>query len=435
MIRRAPQAVLIGLLALAAAARAGAEDGGGPDVAPPREFPKAVREAPRQEEAPLAARWMIRPLRRGMFIRLPVVDTDPNRGVTYGVMPIWVLQGKDDDRIRHIHAPSLTFNRYFRLNSTYRYYYYPAEDAALVARASRSKYEREVLLQYEDRSALGSDKDVFLRVQNDTDAGQRFFGFGPDSPRSGEANYKADSWQYRWGLGTPLAEGSPLHARLSQHYQADRILDGPVPNLTQFRVLYPRQFADGRQQANETRLTLDYDTRDHGATTTRGQLVAVYAEASLRGFMSSYDYERYGLDARCFRPHGKGRVFAAQAKYDQVLGPTPPFWLLSPLGGKYSLRAYGDGRYVDRGAASLNVEERFTVAETRTAGVTTEFQLAPFAGVGAVFDNPRIASTRFLRPVIGGAVRAVARPQVVGSMDFGVGREGLAIFMDINYSF
>ena len=33
------------------------------------------------------------------------------------------------------------------------------------------------------------------------------------------------------------------------------------------------------------------------------------------------------------------------------------------------------------------------------------------------------------------ALRAVAKPQVVGSIDFGIGREGLAAFMDINYSF
>jgi hypothetical protein len=37
--------------------------------------------------------------------------------------------------------------------------------------------------------------------------------------------------------------------------------------------------------------------------------------------------------------------------------------------------------------------------------------------------------------VFGTSLRAVAKPQVVGSLDFGVGREGLAVFMDINYSF
>jgi len=65
----------------------------------------------------------------------------------------------------------------------------------------------------------------------------------------------------------------------------------------------------------------------------------------------------------------------------------------------------------------------------------TEFELAPFAGAGTVFDRAADAEARHVRPVFGGAVRAVARPQVVGSVDVGVGREGVAVFMDINYSF
>ena len=85
--------------------------------------------------------------------------------------------------------------------------------------------------------------------------------------------------------------------------------------------------------------------------------------------------------------------------------------------------------------ATVNVEQRFKVFESKMGGVTTEFQLAPFVGAGTVFDNPGRAAARYVRPVVGGAVRAVAKPQVVGSIDVGVGREGVAVFMDINYSF
>ncbi|OGR70454.1 MAG: hypothetical protein A2X40_09190 [Elusimicrobia bacterium GWC2_65_9] len=105
------------------------------------------------------------------------------------------------------------------------------------------------------------------------------------------------------------------------------------------------------------------------------------------------------------------------------------------LGGKYNLRAYGEGRYIDRGVATVNMEQRFNLFESRMAGVTTQFQLAPFVGAGTAFDNPGRAAAKYVRPVVGAAMRAVAKPQVVGSVDFGVGREGLAVFMDINYSF
>lgn len=433
MFRRALSAILLAALGAAASA----QDSKNLESIPSRAFPEEVRRAPAEDETPWIVRWMIRPLRRGMFIRLPIIDTDPNRGITAGVMPIWVIQGGNDDRIKHIHAPSLTYNDNFSVIPTYRYYYYPQEDASLTARGSWSRYEREVLGQYEDGSILGTDFDIFARLQYNMDAGQRFYGFGPDTPKSGEANYKEEYFQYKLGAGMPFFHKSAWRLRVTEHLQSDRILDGPLPNLPLFSATYPRQLARGRQQTNENRLTLVYDTRDHAVTTARGGFLEVYGERAVHGLASAYDYGRYGFDAREYKPwpSGDDKVLAVQARYEQLLGPTPPFWIMPKLGGKYNLRAYGEGRYIDRGVATVNVEQRFKVLEHRMAGVTTEFQLAPFVGAGAVFDVPGRAAARYVRPVVGGAVRAVAKPQVVGSIDCGVGREGVAVFMDINYSF
>lgn len=421
-----------------AATPAPAVDTDHPEMVPGREFPESVQQAPKKDDTPLILRWMIKPLKRGMWIRLPIMDTDPNRGVTVGVMPIWVLQGAKDDRIEQIHAPSVTINKNFKVVPTYRYYYYPQEDAALIARASVGKYENEVLGQYEDGSFLGTDYDVFGRVQNNVDAGQRFFGFGPASPKSGEANYKEMFFQARGGVGHPLREGSKWRARASSHFQASKIANGPIPNLATFGDMYPAQASDGRQQTTEWRVNLDYDSRDHGVTTNEGAYLQLYEESSVRGLASMYDYNRWGADGRVFMPWsaGSGKVLAVQAKFEQLTGAnSPPFWLQPRLGGKYSLRSYGDGRYIDRGLAVVNVEQRFTVFDAKMAGVTTEFQVAPFVGAGTVFDEPGMAQSKYIRPVIGTGVRAVAKPQVVGSIDFGVGQEGLAVFMDINYSF
>jgi len=56
------------------------------------------------------------------------------------------------------------------------------------------------------------------------------------------------------------------------------------------------------------------------------------------------------------------------------------------------------------------------------------------AGVGTVFDSPEDSQSKYLHPVVGTAFRAIAPPQVVGSIDLGFGQEGAAIFMDVNYS-
>ncbi|HEX4047666.1 MAG TPA: BamA/TamA family outer membrane protein [Elusimicrobiota bacterium] len=447
MIKRALLGVLL-LLGAAAAARALTADqdsgsgDGDQEMVPNRNTPggvrKAAQEAVNQEDqTPAALRWMLKPIKRGMFVRLPVIDTDPNRGITYGIMPILVLQGKHDDRIEQIYAPSLNYNKDFGLSPTFRYYYYPEEDAAFIGRASKARYEHEVMTEYEDHSFLGSPYDVMVRFQKNRDAGQRFYGIGPNSSQYADANYIQDYWQYNWGVGVPLSAGSPVRAHLSQRYIASRILNGPLKGLPEFDAAFPEEFSNHSQQTNETRVNLDYDTRDHAVTTGRGTYDNVFAEASVRGYLSEYDYERYGADSRWFVPvpDHPAHVIALQGRYEQVVGPTPPFWLLSSMGGKYSLRAYGDGRYVDRGTATLNVEDRIKLYEAKTAGVTTEIQVAPFVGLGEVFDNPEVASARYARPVFGSAIRAVARPQVVGSVDVGVGREGVAVFTDINYSF
>ncbi len=426
------------VLSFCLAIPASAQETGPEEMVPKRKFPESVAEAPKKDDTPLILRWMIKPLRRGMWIRLPIMDTDPNRGITVGVMPIWVLQGEKDDRIEQIHAPSLTYNKNFVVVPTYRYYWYPQNDAALVARASMGKYENELLGQYEDGSFLGSDIDVFGRVQNNIDAGQRFFGFGPDSPKSGEANYKEMFFQTRAGAGKPVRPGSKWRARLSHHFQASKISNGPIPNLRTFQTAYPGQFSGGRQQTTEWRATMGYDSRDHAVTTGKGEYLEMFFESSIRGVASMYDYNRWGADGRVFLPwkSDPSKVFAVQTRFEQLTGAnSPPFWLMPRLGGKYSLRSYGDGRYIDRGMAIVNVEQRFNVYSAAMAGVTTEFQVAPFVGAGTVFDEPGQMHSKFVRPVFGVGTRAVAKPQVVGSIDFGVGREGLAVFMDINYSF
>ena len=304
------RALLAALLILGAAGAARALMGAGPDdqeMVPDRQTPGGVRNAAqevenKEDQTPAALRWMLKPLNRGMFVRLPVIDSDPNRGLTYGIMPILVLQGKNDDRIQQIHAPSLNYNKNFGLSPTYRYYYYPEEDAAFIGRVSRSKYEHEVMTEYADHSFAGTQLDVLGRFQKNRDGGQRFYGLGPDSQKSAEANYTQDYWQYNWGVGTPLGAASPFRAHLSQRYIASRVLNGPLKGLPVFDSVFQEQYANHAQQTNETRVNLDYDTRDLAVTPGRGTYSNVFAEASVRGYLSQYDYERYGADTRWFLP-------------------------------------------------------------------------------------------------------------------------------------
>jgi len=396
------------------------------------------REMPPREEIPGFLRWMLHPLRRGMMLNIPMVDTDPNRGVEYGVMPVWVIPEENGDRIQQIHAPSLTYNQDFGVSPCYRYYLYPEEDSSLLADASVNKYEHEIFAQFDDKTFLGSHVDGSLRGQWTREASQRFYGFGPNSQRGHQTNYTEDYIQYRVTFGLPVMAGSRWRIHASDMLTGDKVGNGPLPGLPSFSSEFPRSSAaaTNRQTIHADRFILDYDSRDSIITTSQGGFLQTFAEYAAKNFGSEVDYSRYGLDGRFFRPCNEEHtiVTAAQVKFEQLVG-NAPFWLQPRMGGKESLRAYGSGRYTDRGLLVANIEQRFTVYKEKMAGISTEFEVDPFAGIGTVFLGPERMARRYARPVVGIATRAVARPQVVGSVDVGVGQEGVAVFMDINYSF
>ncbi len=444
LLRGSVSACLFAVLAAAQAlGQTPSKDTGSPRTARGHadvEIPHPPLPPPVLEEQPFPLRLIMKPLRRGIFIRLPIMDTDPNRGVTIGFMPIWVLNGKgeDEDRIVHIHAPSVTYNKILKITATYRYYYYPDDDSSLTVRAAASQVsDREVLAQYESYSLHNGDLMAGLKLHHNVDSSYRFFGIGPDTSKKAEANYTYDVIQYTGFLGVSPDTEDDWHLIFSHHMAGERIRNGAVDSQRNIKNMFPGAAPEHRHQNSAVRATINYDSRDSAMTTREGLFTEFFAESAERALGSEYAYQRYGSDIRYFfQPSKTSRwATAGRVKYEQVLGDNSHFWLLPQLGGKLSLRGFGDGRYADQGLLTSSIEERCTVGRTKAGGVTTEFEVAPFAEVGTVFARPGRMAARYLRTVAGVALRAVARPQVVGSIDFGVGREGLAVFMDINYSF
>ncbi|MBI3547696.1 MAG: BamA/TamA family outer membrane protein [Elusimicrobia bacterium] len=405
-----------------------------PESMPQPPIPPELKEPP--EEQPWFVRAIVKPIDRGMFLRLPVVDTDPNRGVTVGFMPIWVLKEKGSDRISEIHAPSITRNQIFKWTPTYRYYRYPTRDSSFETRGSIAKFEHEALAQYENFDLFQRGVTGAARIHYNLDGSNRFFGIGPATQSSGESNFYRDTFGYTATIGAPIPRTINWNLLATNHLAGERVYNGPIDALPDIGKVYPGTETGHRHQDCEFRLTARFESRDHPITTSRGALAEFYAETAQHNLGSEYTFNRYGTDLRYFHhPDPNSRhTTAVQLKAEQLVGRAP-FWLLPSLGGKYSLRAYGAGRFIDQGMMTAQLEERFTVYKVKMGGVTTEFEAAPFTGIGTVYDTPGSLQRKYMRPVYGVAARAVAKPQVVGSIDFGVGQEGLAVFMDINYSF
>lgn len=404
-------------------------------ITPPAEIPPEFTPPP--PDKPWIMRMMIHDIQDGMFIGLPIIDTDPNRGATYGVMPIWVWQGRQDKRIRHIWAPSASYNKTFRWIGTSRYYYYPTEKSSYFTRASVTPEENPDLVgEMEDLDFLGRGLAVNAKLEYDVDGSYRFFGLGPDSAKDAETNYTKKSFGYFCRLGVPVFQNSGWKVNIAHRLAGTRLAAGLIDTLPDIGARFPQHTPSHRHQDSELQLFLDYDTRDSAVTTRTGSYFKFMIENAQREFASEYVFSRYGFDWRHFYKPAESSPYgtAMRLHYEQLIGDAP-FYLLPSLGGKTIHRAYGEGRYMDKGMYTATLEERFVVFKVETAGVMTEIELAPFIGMGSVFNTPSKIHRRFVRPVVGGAVRAIARPQVVGSIDVGVGQEGPAVFMDINYSF
>lgn len=388
------------------------------------------------DQTPALVRWMFYKSNRSIQVIVPVVAADPNSGITAGVMPIWVKQKNGSDDIESIQAPSITHNQYFGTEATYRYYYFPTTYESITVLGTIGKYENEALLEYKNLHFRDTDADVDIRLHKNVDASGRFFGVGDNSAFGKQSSYQSHAWSYNVTGGYPIIPGSNWRIEANSHLLSEKVTNGPVPGMPGTTTEFPGFVPTSFQQVEETRFNIDYDSRDSPVTTTKGAFLQAYSGYSVEGIASSYNYDRYGIDGRYFYPwpNHPDNVLALQVQGQQLYG-NAPFWLLPELGGKYSLRAYGYGRYIDNGMYSVNIEQRFKVYEAKMAGVPTEIEVAPFTGIGSVFADPTDATARYSRPVFGTAIRAIARPQVVGSLDFGIGQEGLAAFMDINYAF
>ncbi|MBI4052224.1 MAG: BamA/TamA family outer membrane protein [Elusimicrobia bacterium] len=379
--------------------------------------------------------FIMAPFSRGAMVRLPLIDTDPNRGPTFGALPVWVFQNPEGTRIKSIHAPSLTYNEIFRWNTTYRYYHYPTSKSELDVRVSYAqRTNRDFMLDYKGPIA-STELDIHARFHYDRDGSKRFFGFGPHSEETQESNYTLDSFTYLVDFGFPVIPDTAWKIRLGHQLTASKISNGPVTALSDIGTMFPEFITSKRQKTVLYRLGFGYDTRDHKTTTKQGMFWDTYAEAARRPLGSDTNFHRYGTDFRWFIPQNHFWTAALRFQFQHALGGEIPFYLQSSLGGKYTFRGYGEGRFIDRGMMVAGLEERCKIWEYPIAGVMAEASLDPFYQAGLVYPTALKMQMKYIRQVIGIALRMIARPQVVGSLDFGIGDEGLSIFMDINYSY
>ena len=167
--------------------------------------------------------------------------------------------------------------------------------------------------------------------------------------------------------------------------------------------------------------------------------MAVTAYAELNQNIKNGDhpvYSRYEIEIKkLFPSESKRAILIVRADLQATIGSQVPFFEQSSLGGQNNLRGFGVDRYIDKHLIAFSIEERIHVLRTKLAGVTADFEVAPFLDTGQVFNSFKDVSFQDYRMTPGLGLRAIVRPNVVGRLDYGYSREGGAIFAGLDFPY
>lgn len=404
-----------------------------------------ARAATHKLDVPFILDLFVRRSDKGLFVTMPIIDSNPNSGFTFGVMPVWVVFGSSGTLLRWVQAPAITWNRHTDVTIQYQLFAFPTESSDLQFYASQSRrFDREIALEGGNKLLFNrGDRELKLRgrVQHCKDSSRRFFGFGPRTPAAAESNYTLDSVDYRLSADF-LTPDRPWHATLRHSLRADDVTNGSVESIPDLEARFPETFrtVSSRRVDATFGVTAGYDSRDGEATTSRGYLADVYADVSREHVLGEYSRRSYGADLRAFLPWGRAGeaeprfITAAGTRFDYLTGDVP-FWALPQMGGKHFHRGYGEGRFVDHGLFLLRAEQRCRIGLlSLPSGAKASVWADPFFVAGTVFPSPGRFQGKYLKPAGGIALRGLARPQIVGSADFAYGLEGLKVFLDVDYA-
>jgi len=375
------------------------------------------------------------------FIPVPEVATDPNGGVTYGVLPVWLFTD-DKGEITNIFAPDINANSTLGPGGNFRYLAYPSSDTNWYAVAgAQETIARDVDIDYQTGRQHKKWWSFEGRFFFEKDPTERFFGTGNHSHEGNQSNYTTKQIYGEAIFGLNFTD--ELQLSMMERPRYVRIEEGGFTSVPSIFTQFPHKKGLNGGSEVLSQWMLQYDSRDSVDIPRSGTLARAYYGIADRRFGSSISYNRFGGELRQYYTVGERITFAGHVfnEYEPVSGEIP-FWSQARLGGDESLltdqetlRGYGAGRYIDNNLFVMNVEMRTRVWDKTIFGTHGIFELAPFAEAGKVGKAMNYNPFTDLHPVGGIGFRAIAEPFVVGFVDVGWGGEGAAVFSGINYPF
>jgi len=369
-------------------------------------------------------------------VPLPVIASSPNEGITSGALAALLIHNKNDE-ISTLLAPQINHNENFGVSISLYGAFYPNQNRNMEVNLSQStRINHFYEFRIKDTSLLDNKLELNAYAYKTADGSARFFGFQSKSSRKRETNYDDDEYGYNLSTGYQISKNFQIV--IGDRFREVSILKGAVSKVPFTKDKFRAEKVPGINgfTAHAQRFSLVYSTLDNKDTPTFGGYTRITIEPSFKSLGSTEDYRHYEVEMKGFLPLDNARYITVfRFMYNQTLGDKVPFLEQSILGGENSLRGYGRNRFIDNTFLLCNLEERIRLFRWEIFNVKADWEIAPFIDMGAVmesFDKAHPSSFEF-NPGIG--FRATVRPNIVGRVDLGIGRDGPAIFVGLGYPF
>jgi outer membrane protein assembly factor BamA len=369
-------------------------------------------------------------------IPLPVIASSPNEGITSGALAAFLFHNKREE-VTTLLAPQITYNDNFGVTGSFYGAYYPTAALNLEFNLSKSeKVNHDYELRVRESSLFDNKLELngfFFKL---ADGSSRFFGFNAKSPQQMETNYANDELGYNVSAGYKI--GKNFQVTLGDRFRDVRIRRGAFSTLPDIKDKFSPADVPGINgfTTHALRVSLVYSTLNNRDTPTFGGYTRISFEPTMRDAGGAANYRHYEVEAKGFIPISNARYISVfRLMYNQTLGVDVPFLERSILGGESTLRGYGRNRFIDNSFLLCNLEERIRLFRWEVFGVTADWEVAPFVDLGAVMESlNKVNSSNFeFNPGIG--FRAIVRPNIVGRLDLGIGKDGPAVFVGLGYPF
>lgn len=369
-------------------------------------------------------------------VPLPVIASSPNEGITLGALSALLLHNKNDE-ITTMLAPQVNYNSSFGVTASLYGAHYVSPDRNMEFNISQStKVNHDYEFKIRDTTMLDKKLELNAFVFKLSDGSSRFFGFQAKSPEQHETNYADDEVGFNISAGYQFAKH--FQVVLGDRFRYVDIRHGAVKGVPYIKDRFTEDEVPGINgfTAHTPRLAIIHSTLDNKDTPTFGGYVKLSIEQSLKALGSSADYRHYETEMKGFFPLDNARYISVfRFVYNQTLGHEVPFLERSILGGETTLRGYGRNRFIDNSYFLCNLEERIRLFRWEVFNVTADWEVAPFVDMGAVMEALDKAEFNNFEINPGIGFRAIVRPNIVGRVDLGVGKDGPAIFVGLGYPF